>query len=118
MHEITMFLPGPSGILASPCLEACYHRHGPIPYILMPMLKRLCSVLLIFAVTTGIAPRANASAYDAHPKLVVILVIDQFREDYLQRYRSDFKPRGLRLFLDHGAYFPDCYYGYSNLLTA
>ncbi|WP_158751354.1 alkaline phosphatase family protein [Acidobacterium sp. S8] len=84
----------------------------------MPMLKRFFSLILVFALTTGLAPRANASAYDAHPKLVVILVIDQFREDYLERYRTDFKPKGFRLFLDHGAYFPDCYYGYSNLLTA
>jgi arylsulfatase A-like enzyme len=82
------------------------------------MLKRLCSLVVVFALTAGLAPRADASAYDARPKLVVILVIDQFREDYLQRYRADFKPKGFRLFLDHGAYFPDCYYGYSNLLTA
>ena len=84
----------------------------------MPMLKRLFSLVLIVAVTAGFAPYAKASAYDAHPRLVVILVIDQFREDYLERYRADFKARGFRLFLDHGAYFPDCYYGYSNLLTA
>jgi predicted AlkP superfamily pyrophosphatase or phosphodiesterase len=82
------------------------------------MLKRLCSLLVVIALTAGPATRAYASAYDAHPKLVVILVIDQFREDYLERYRADFKPKGFRLFLDHGAYFPDCYYGYSNLLTA
>ncbi|QNI32168.1 alkaline phosphatase family protein [Alloacidobacterium dinghuense] len=82
------------------------------------MLKRFFSLALILALTVGLTPRASASAYDAHPKLVVILVIDQFREDYLQRYRADFKPKGLRLFLDHGAYFPDCYYGYSNLFTA
>ena len=80
----------------------------------MPMLKRFLSLVLVFALTAGMAPRAHASAYDAHPKLVVILVIDQFREDYLERYRADFKPRGFRLFLDHGAYFPDCYYDYSN----
>src|SRR5271169_534576 len=84
----------------------------------MPMLNRLCSLVLIFALTAGFAPRANASAYDAHPKLIVILVIDQFREDYLQRYRADFKGRGFRLFLDHGAYFPDCYYDYANTKTA
>src|ERR1700757_5026934 len=84
----------------------------------MPMHNRLCSLVLIFALAGGLAPRANASAYDAHPKLVVILVVDQLREDYLQRYRADFKPKGFRLFLDHGAYFPDCYYRYSNLLTA
>lgn len=84
----------------------------------MPMLKRFFSLILVVTLTAGFAPRADASAYDAHPKLVVVLVIDQFREDYLQRYRADFKPKGFRLFLDHGAYFPDCYYDYSNLLTA
>ncbi len=59
-----------------------------------------------------------ASAYDAHPKLVVILVIDQFREDYLERYRADFKGEGFNLFLDRGAFFPDCYFDYGNLITA
>ncbi len=58
------------------------------------------------------------SAYNAHPRLVIILVIDQFREDYLERYRADFKGRGFRLFLDKGAYFPDCYYDYANTKTA
>lgn len=82
------------------------------------MLKRFLSLALIAVLAAGSAPYAGASAYDAHPKLVIILVIDQFREDYLERYRADFKPRGFRLFLDHGAYFPDCYYGYANLLTA
>ncbi|HEX3435236.1 MAG TPA: alkaline phosphatase family protein [Pseudacidobacterium sp.] len=82
------------------------------------MLKRFFSLVLILSLTIGLAPFVSASAYDAHPKLVIILVIDQFREDYMQRYRADFKPRGLRLFLEHGAYFPDCFYGYSNLQTA
>ena len=64
------------------------------------------------------APRANASAFDAHPKLIIILVLDQFRADYLERYRTDFKPRGFRLLLEHGAYFTDCYFGYANTETA
>ena len=65
------------------------------------------------------APAAIAySAYNGHPKLVVIIVIDQFRGDYLDRYHADFKGRGFRLFLDHGAYFPDCYYDYANTKTA
>jgi len=58
------------------------------------------------------------SAYNAHPKLAIILVIDQFREDYLERYRADFKGHGFKLFLDKGAYFPDCYYDYANTKTA
>jgi predicted AlkP superfamily pyrophosphatase or phosphodiesterase len=58
------------------------------------------------------------SAYNDHPKLAIILVIDQFRGDYLDRYRADFKNRGFNLFLQHGAYFPDCYYNYANTKTA
>jgi arylsulfatase A-like enzyme len=82
------------------------------------MLKRFWTFL--FAAMFLILPTARcaASAYDAHPKLVVILVIDQFREDYLERYRADFKGNGFDLFLDHGAFFPDCYYDYANLVTA
>ncbi len=75
---------------------------------------RLLIALLIFT----LPPRVQASAYDAHPKLVILLVIDQFRADYLDRYRADFKGRGFRLFLDHGAYFEDCYYDYANTKTA
>ncbi len=77
-------------------------------------VSRLLIALLVIPST----PLAQASAYDAHPKLVIILVIDQFRADYLDRYRADFKGRGFRLFLDKGAYFEDCYYDYANTKTA
>lgn len=60
----------------------------------------------------------EGGAYLGRPKLVILLVIDQFRADYLQRYRQDFKGEGFRLFLDKGAYFPDCYYDYANTETA
>jgi hypothetical protein len=61
----------------------------------------------------------RADAYDAKPKLVVILVFDQFRGDYLDRYRADFKAKnGWNLFLKQGAHFTDCYYDYANLVTA
>lgn len=82
------------------------------------MLKRLSIYLLALLLPISFTIRCAASAYDAHPKLVIILVIDQFREDYLERYRADFKGQGFDLFLDHGAYFPDCYFDYGNLMTA
>jgi arylsulfatase A-like enzyme len=77
----------------------------------------ICRLLVAMLVIPG-APLARASAYDAHPKLVIILVVDQFRADYLDRYRADLKGRGFRLFLDHGAFFEDCYYDYANTKTA
>jgi hypothetical protein len=62
---------------------------------------------------------AHADAYHAKPKLVVVLVFDQFRGDYLDRYRDDFKTaNGFNLFLKRGAYFTDCYYDYANTMTA
>ena len=81
-------------------------------------------LLLSLIVTVAMAsmpftPAAMASAYDAKPKLVVILVLDQFRGDYLDRFREDFKtPNGFNLFLKRGAYFPECYYDYANTMTA
>jgi predicted AlkP superfamily pyrophosphatase or phosphodiesterase len=82
------------------------------------MLKRFAAILLSATIPVTAVPMAHADAYDAHPKLVVVIVIDQFRADYLERYRADFKDKGFRLFLDHGAWFPDCYYDYANLKTA
>src|SRR6266436_8779624 len=59
-----------------------------------------------------------ASAYNARPKLIVIIVIDQLRGDYLERYRDQFVQGGFRLFVDHGANFTDCNYNYANTRTA
>lgn len=61
---------------------------------------------------------AFGSAYNARPKLVVVIVVDQFRGDYLERYRDQFGEGGFRLFLDRGAYFPNCDYEYANTRTA
>jgi predicted AlkP superfamily pyrophosphatase or phosphodiesterase len=61
---------------------------------------------------------ASAQVYAGRPKLIVIVVIDQFRGDYLNRWRSEFKGRGFRLLMNEGAWFTDCYYDYANTKTA
>lgn len=76
---------------------------------------RLLCVLLILLI---LIPGAFGSAYNARPKLVVVIVIDQFRGDYLERYHDQFGDGGFRLFLEHGAYFSDCNYDYANTRTA
>src|SRR5271166_4213613 len=78
-------------------------------------LPRSLYVELMFLV---LIPAAFASAYNAHPKLVVVIVIDQFRGDYLERYRDQFGDGGFRVFLERGAYFTDCNYDYANTRTA
>lgn len=44
------------------------------------------------------------------PKLVVVLVVDQFRGDFIARYREHFVPGGIQLMLAEGAYFRECHY--------
>jgi len=79
------------------------------------MLRAKLTILLA---TVLAAAACFASAYQATPKLVVIIVIDQFRGDYLERYHQEFGPNGFRLFTDRGAYFPACYFQYANTRTA
>ena len=82
-------------------------------------MRKCSAVLLLVAVFWFAALPARADAYHGKPKLVVVLVIDQFRGDYLDRYRDDFKTaNGFDLFLKRGAYFTDCYYDYANTMTA
>jgi len=76
------------------------------------------TLVLVLLACLCIPGQLFSSAYNAHPKLVVILVIDQFRGDYLERYRDQFGENGFRLLMDRGAYFSDCNYDYANTRTA
>lgn len=61
-------------------------------------------------------PRAAALTRTERPKLVIMLVIDQFRYDYLERFRPYFVARGFNLLLG-GANFVDCRYDYASIVT-
>ncbi len=54
----------------------------------------------------------------AVPRLVVVLVIDQFRADYLVRFRDRFGPDGFNRLLRQGANFVSCFYPYGRTDTA
>lgn len=83
------------------------------------LAKRLLSALILSLLVIGAIPGSSfASAYNGHPKLVVVIVIDQFRGDYLERYHDQFGDSGFRMLMDHGAYFPNCNYNYANTRTA
>jgi arylsulfatase A-like enzyme len=51
------------------------------------------------------------------PKLVVAIAIDQFRYDYLLRFRGEYK-EGLDRLLTHGAVFSNAYYEHFPTVTA
>src|SRR5437764_1622095 len=89
-----------------------------MPSSYRPLRQRLTSVLSLILILSFLPGLSFASAYNGHPKLVVVIVIDQFRGDYLERYRDQFGDAGFRLLLDHGAYFANCNYNYANTRTA
>ena len=84
-----------------------------------PVRQRAISVLVLILVVSLLLPASSfASAYNGRPKLIVVIVIDQFRGDYLERYRDQFGDAGFRFLLEHGAYFSNCNYNYANTRTA
>jgi arylsulfatase A-like enzyme len=76
--------------------------------------------MAVFGLLAGfcLSRLAPASAYNGRPRLIVIVVIDQFRGDYLERYHDEFGEGGFRLLIDHGANFSECNYNYANPSTA
>src|SRR5580658_9196844 len=71
-----------------------------------------CS-LIVLAFLTAAAVLSAAPP----PKLVLAIVIDQFRYDYLLRFRADYHS-GLARLLDKGAVFTDAHYLHAATVTA
>ena len=84
------------------------------------MLRKsvLCSLLAIVALSgsSPLRPLANPRFPD-RPKLVLVLVIDQFRYDYLMRFRPYFGKGGFNRLLEGGAVFTDCRFDYATTMT-
>ena len=69
-------------------------------------------------VLVGLVCCLLAATAEARPRLVVVLIIDQFRADYLEKFRGDFVPGGFARLLRHGAVFANTHYDYSGTETA
>ena len=64
-----------------------------------------------------VATAGSPTDLPQRPKLVLILVIDQFPYDYLVRFRHQFVAGGFNLLLTGGASFADCRYDYATTVT-
>lgn len=72
---------------------------------------------LLFLVA-GLLMAAAASAQVQRPKLVVGLVVDQMRWDYLYYYYNEYGNDGLRRLLDHGFSYENTHINYAPTVTA
>ena len=71
---------------------------------------------LLFLMAAGLTTAAAAEPAKK-PKLVLTIVVDQFRYDYLTRYKNEYKG-GLNRLLTQGAVFTDAYYQHFPTVTA
>ena len=53
-----------------------------------------------------------------HPKLIVAILVDQLRYDYLEKFQEQFTTNGFRLFLDRGVFMSSGRYNYVPTITA
>jgi predicted AlkP superfamily pyrophosphatase or phosphodiesterase len=68
------------------------------------------------AQTVPRVPRGPVAKLPQRPKLVVILVVDQMRADYVEKFRSQWTA-GLKRLVDEGAWFRDAAYPYADTET-
>ena len=82
----------------------------------MPKLNRarlaVLAVLLCFSAEAQPRPAAPKP-----PKLVLIVVVDQFRYDYLTRFHADYSG-GITRLLDQGAVFTNAHFEHFPTVTA
>lgn len=65
------------------------------------------------ALATGAQPAETTGP----PRLVVVIVVDQLRADYLDRFGAHFGDGGFRLLLEEGASFPAARYAHASTST-
>lgn len=81
------------------------------------MKKTLFIVLSVFAVLAATA-QTRRPQFGERPKLVVGIVVDQMRWDYLSRYYDQFGEGGFRRLINQGYSYDNCLINYVPTVTA
>src|SRR5689334_5196270 len=77
------------------------------------MMRRSLARAVVIAASIGLSSTSHAFSQATRPRLLVVISIDQFRPDYLQRFRRYFGPGGFNLLLSQGAEFSQAQYEHS-----
>ena len=80
----------------------------------------ILAISLVLGLVPAMAKNLSFETYKQKPKLVVVVVIDQFRSDFLTRYQKDFQPAsalGFNHMMSTGAYFAQSTYGIMQAMT-
>ncbi len=86
----------------------------------MPNIKTIVTFILLelslFSVSSG--QSCSNDPRIQKPKLVLVIVVDQMRADYLDRFRDLLSEKGFRFLIEKGTRFTDCRYEYTPTNTA
>jgi predicted AlkP superfamily pyrophosphatase or phosphodiesterase len=84
------------------------------------VLHSLVLTALVLVLAGGIAaqtpsgpPPVHPSAHAPSPRLLVVLVIDMFRTDFLDLFAGEFGEGGFKRLMREGSVFRECYYPYA-----
>jgi Type I phosphodiesterase / nucleotide pyrophosphatase len=83
-----------------------------------PRLVQLSLAASILCCSFWASRAAEPRADDSRPRLAVLVVVDQLRGDYLERWAKLFGEGGFRRLQTEGAWFQDCHYPYASTVTA
>jgi hypothetical protein len=87
----------------------------------MPRTCRRAVVMCFASLLLGkgaFIPASRAQEPAERPRLVVLVVFDQMRGDYLTRWEPLFRDEGFRRLGKEGAWFRNCHYPYATTVTA
>jgi predicted AlkP superfamily pyrophosphatase or phosphodiesterase len=73
-------------------------------------MKKIFLLLLLVCLS-------NIQAQQQRPKLVVGIVVDQMKMEYLYRFSDDFSPNGFKRLMEKGYTFQNMHYNYSPTYT-
>lgn len=85
----------------------------PRSFLLRPVLLGIIIGCLAFSPTS-----AQVSSWQQPPRLVVGIVVDQMRVDYIYRYWSNFGTGGFKRLVNEGAFLRNAHFDYVPTLTA
>lgn len=81
------------------------------------MFRSALAAALLFAASSGSAERDGQRSHHESPRLVVSIVVDQMRYDYLYRYWDDYGDDGFRRLLNEGFSFDNASFDYAPTYT-
>src|SRR6185295_11719192 len=88
--------------------DARMHRRTPLVFVL----------IISLLVSVSFAQRRTQPSVQRRPRLVLLIVVDQFRYDYLERFGDLFGPNGFRRLMRDGASWTQSNYDHMPTYTA